>query len=233
MRNHGRSEGIEKRMRPFLILCLGFICAQCATFAEVDPYVGAIGGVATISADAGANQTATGLQLSSYAPGNGGALNIFAGLHLHDYFSVQANYLWNENTLVFHSASTDPAAFYTQKRSSSQHGAVADFLIYFRSRKSRVRPYLGTGIGWIHLNSRQERLLASGGMPVFPPGEFHSNRMVLRSHVGIDLRLQRRLDLRYSFSDTIGANDISKHLSPPAPRILENFQNLFGFVFRF
>jgi Outer membrane protein beta-barrel domain len=222
-----------KRMRPLLIVCLISICAQCATFAQVDPYVGAIGGVATISADAGANRSATGLQLSSYAPSNGGALNLFAGLHLRDYFSLQANYLWNENTLILNSALTDPVRFYTQRRSSSQQGGVADFLIYFRARKSVVRPYLGTGIGWIHLQSRQEQLVASGGTPLLPAGEFHSNRIVLRSHVGIDLRLQRRLDLRYSFSDTIGANDISKHLLPPGPRILENFQNLFGFVLRF
>jgi hypothetical protein len=56
---------------------------------------------------------------------------------------------------------------------------------------------------------------------------------VFRSHVGMDLRISPKLNFRYSFSEFIGKNDISKHLSPPAPRRLANFQNLFGFVVRF
>jgi hypothetical protein len=49
----------------------------------------------------------------------------------------------------------------------------------------------------------------------------------------MDIRLASHLDFRYSFSEFIGKNDISKHLSPPAPRRLANFQNLFGFAYRF
>jgi hypothetical protein len=49
----------------------------------------------------------------------------------------------------------------------------------------------------------------------------------------MDIRIFGKLDFRYSFSELIGKNDISKHLSPPAPRRLANFQNLFGFVVRF
>ena len=56
---------------------------------------------------------------------------------------------------------------------------------------------------------------------------------MLRSHVGIDFRLTSKLDFRYSFSETIGKNDISTHLFPPATRRLADFQNLFGFVVRF
>jgi len=37
---------------------------------------------------------------------------------------------------------------------------------------------------------------------------------VLRTHVGVDLRLARKLAFRYSFSETIGHNEISKNLSP-------------------
>jgi hypothetical protein len=70
-------------------------------------------------------------------------------------------------------------------------------------------------------------------MPTLPPSSFSSNRPVFRSHVGIDLRLSRRLDFRYSFSEMIANNDLSRHLSPPAPRHLANFDNLFGFVLRF
>lgn len=72
-----------------------------------------------------------------------------------------------------------------------------------------------------------------GDTPLLPSASFSSNRPVFRSHVGIDLRLARHWDFRYSFSEMIGKNDISKHLFPPAPRRLANFQNLFGFVFRF
>ena len=53
------------------------------------------------------------------------------------------------------------------------------------------------------------------------------------SHVGIDLRLSGRVDFRYSFSETMSRNPISPRLTPPAPRRLANFQNLFGLVGRF
>jgi hypothetical protein len=51
-------------------------------------------------------------------------------------------------------------------------------------------------------------------------------------HVGIDLRLARKLDFRYSFSEMIEHNEISRQLSPPGTHKLMNFQNLFGFVVR-
>ncbi|PYX87246.1 MAG: hypothetical protein DMG68_12430 [Acidobacteria bacterium] len=218
-------------MRSLLILLLS-VCAAPA-LAAVGPYVGAIGGIATLSADAGSQTTTQGLTLSSYSPSNGGALNIFAGAHLHNYFSVQVNYVWNRNNLVLNSTSSNSGTFYQQARTSSQKAVIFDFLLYFRRRTSWIRPYLGTGGGVIHLVSRQERLIGAGGMPALPPPVFSSTRPVFRSHVGIDIRLFRELDFRYSFSEFIGKNDISKHLSPPAPRRLANFQNLFGFVVRF
>jgi hypothetical protein len=64
-------------------------------------------------------------------------------------------------------------------------------------------------------------------------GEIASSRIGLRSHVGIDMRVSRHLDVRYSFSETISANPISPSLTPPARRGLANFQNLFGLVYRF
>ena len=186
-----------------------------------------------MSADAGSRTTASGLSLSSYAPQNGGAIDAFAGLHLHNHFSIQGNYIWNQNGLVLNSASSNSNTFYQQARVSSQQAAVLDFLIYFRRRGSRIRPYLGTGGGVLHLSSRQSRLLRSSGAPTLPPATFSATRPLFRSHVGIDLRLSHRLDFRYSFSESLSKNDISKHLSPPAPRWLANFQNLFGFVVRF
>ncbi len=190
--------------------------------AEMEPYAGVIGGVATLSADAGSQMTTQGLSLSSYAPVNGGALNVFAGAHLHNYFSVQVNYIWNRNNLIL-SSSSSTGTFYRETRSSSQNAGIADFLIYFRRRGRRIRPYLGTGGGITHLTSTRTRLIASGGAPVLPPATFSSTGPVFRSHVGIDLRLARKLDFRYSFSEMIGHNEVSKHLSPPGPRKLANF----------
>ena len=210
-----------------LLLATSFVSAQ------VTPYAGVIGGISTLSADAGAHATSSGLSLSAYAPQNGGALNVFAGLHLHNYCSVQANYIGNWNDLVLNSTSSGTNTFYQQARSSSQQAAVFDFLIYFRRRSSRVRPYLGTGGGIMHLTSTATRLLQSGGTPSLPPAVFSATRPVFRSHVGIDLRLSSPLDFRYSFSESLSQNDISQQLSPPAPRRLANFQNLFGFVLRF
>ncbi|MGH9642036.1 MAG: hypothetical protein ACRD3Q_06380 [Terriglobales bacterium] len=197
------------------------------------PYVGALGGIATLSGDAGSQQGSQGLNLSSYAPANGGALDAFAGAHLHNYFSVQGDFIWNRNSLRLNSSSSGTGAFYQEDRGSSQTAAIFSFLIYFRRRCSRIRPYLGTGTGVAHLSSTQERIVAMGGGPALPPAKFSSTGAVLRSHVGIDLTVARHLDFRYSFSETIGHNEISKNLSPPGSRHLANFQNLFGFVFRF
>jgi Outer membrane protein beta-barrel domain len=215
------------------LLILGCILWVPGLFASVMPYAGAIGGIATLSADAGSQATSQGLKLSSYGPTNGGALNVFVGAHLHNYFSLQVNYIWNRNDLVLNSSASGSGTFYEQARSSSQHAGVVDFLLYFRNRSSWIRPYLGTGGGIIHLNSIAERLTASGGSPILPPSTFSSTRPVFRSHVGMDIRISKRVDFRYSFSEFIGKNDISKHLSPPAPRRLANFQNLFGFVVHF
>ena len=141
--------------------------------------------------------------------------------------------MWNQNDLVVNSASWSSQTFYQQARTSSQHAAVLDFLIYFRPSGSRIRPYLGTGGGILHLRSSEGQLLRTGGAPALPPATFSATRPLFRSHVGIDLRLSHKLDFRYSFSESLSKNAISKHLSPPAPRRLANFQNLFGFLVRF
>ena len=198
--------------------------------AQARPYVGVLGGIATLSGDAGSQATAQGLNLSSYAPENSGAIDVFAGLHLRDYFSVQGNFIWNKNELQLSSASSSSGMSYQEKRSSSQKAGVVDFLLYFRRRQSRIRPYLGTGVGVIHLSTTETRVIESQGMPALPPARFTYTGPVFRSHVGIDLRLTGKIDFRYSFSEFIGHNEISKHLSPPGSSALKNFQNLFGFV---
>lgn len=215
-----------------LIAAVIFSVSPKSSFGGVVPYAGAIGGMATLSGDAGAQRVAQGLKLSSYAPANGGALDLFAGADLHDYFSLQGDFIWNRNQLLLNSSSTR-GAFYQQDRGSSQAAAIFGVLVYFRRQHSRIRPYLGGGAGIAHLASAAERLVGSGGAPTLPPAEFSWTGPVWRTHVGIDLRIIHQVAFRYSFSETIGHNEISRNLSPPAPRGLKNFQNLFGFVVRF
>ncbi len=209
-----------------------FFLTSLSAWAQITPYVGIIGGVATLSGDGGSQRTATGFTLSSYSPANGGALNAFAGLDLHNYFSLQGNFIWNRNSLHLNSASSS-GSFYQEDRNSSQQAGVLDFLIYFRGRNSRIRPYLGTGAGITHFTSKLERVVASGAAPVLPPTRFSYTGPVFRSHVGIGLRIKRKLSFGNSFSEMIGHNPISHNLSPAGPSGLKNFQNLFGFVSRF
>jgi hypothetical protein len=171
--------------------------------------------------------------LSSYAPANGGTLNALVGADLHNYFSVQGNFIWNRNALHLNSASSGVGTFYQEDRSSSQEAGILDFLIYFRKRSSRIRPYLGTGGGVVHFTSTLDQVVASGGSPALPPPQFSYTGPVFRSHVGIDIGLRRKLSFRYSFSEMISKNPVSKELSPPGSRRMANFQNLFGFVTRF
>ena len=215
-------------MQAFFFLLISAVMVS----AQARPYLGVLGGIAALSGDAGSQATAQGLNLSSYAPANGGAIDAFAGVHLHDYFSVQGNFIWNENALQLHSASSGTGTSYQESRSSSQAAGIFDSLIYFRRQQSQIRPYLGTGVGLIHLSTTETRVIESQGTPALPPATFSYTGPVFRSHVGIDLRLTGKLDFRYSFSELIGHNEFGKRLSPHGSSALKNFQNLFGFVVR-
>lgn len=177
--------------------------------------------------------TSQGPNISLYKPENGPALNLFAGVHLAPYVSVQANYIWNRNELTLNSTSADSKSYFEEQRCSSQQALIFDLLIYVRSLNSRIRPYLSVGTGPVRFSSTQEKVTAIGGTPALPPEHFSSVRPALRSAVGMDFRLTHRTALRYSFSETIGHNDISAQLSPPGQRSLANYQNLIGVVFRF
>lgn len=217
-------------LRFVLVLWLGWRCCGAPALAQLVPFAGVVGGVADISADARSVPTAQGLSVSLYKPENGAALDLFAGVHLAQYLSLQANYIWNRNELTLSSASPISNSFFEERRSSSQKAVILDLLIYVRPLDSRVRPYLSVGTGAVQLSSSQERLTAIGGMPVLPPERFSSVRPALRVAVGMDVRLAHHTALRYSFSETIRHNDISAQLSPPGQRALANFQNLIGIV---
>ena len=96
----------------------------------------AIAGIATLSADARAVITSSGADVSLYKPENGAALNLLAGMHVNDYFSVQGNYIWNRNTLTLSSVRSTNGDFFEERRRSVQHGFIADGLLYFRNRES-------------------------------------------------------------------------------------------------
>lgn len=197
-------------------------------------FVGGVFGVSTLSADATSDTSGSDASLSLYKPENGPALNVFAGAHIAQYFTVQANWIWNRNdiTLVSSFVTPEGGGYYEQRRHSQQHAIVLDGLIYFRGLDSAVRPYLGTGVSLLRFSSGD--VVSSSAHGLAPPaGEIASTRIGLRSHVGIDLRLSRRVSFRYSFSETISSNPIDPVLRPPAPHGLMNFQNLFGLVGRF
>src|SRR5690348_12857338 len=63
----------RKRMHRTLVFSFFLITLALYASAQTEPYAGVIGGVATLSADAGSQTTTQGLSLSSYAPANGGA----------------------------------------------------------------------------------------------------------------------------------------------------------------
>jgi hypothetical protein len=216
-----------------LTFALGLTCLPAAA-QEPRLFAGGLFGVSTLSADGRSVTTASDAALSLYKPENGPAVNVFAGAHLAQYLSVQASWMWNRNDITLVSSFTTPqgGGFYEQRRHSRQHAIVIDGLIYFRRLDSAVRPYLGTGLSVLHFASGETVAASVHGL-IPPAGEIVSTRIGLRSHVGIDLRVSRRLSFRYSFSETISGNPISPALTPPAPRRLANFQNLFGFVGRF
>jgi hypothetical protein len=197
-------------------------------------YAGMLIGVSTLSADGQSTTDASAARISFYTPENGLALNLLAGVHLAEYFTVQANYIWNRNRLTLFASDADQqmGRFYEQVRQSDQHAFVIDGLIYFRNLQSRIRPYLSTGLSVLRFSSAAAFDVVSIGLPT-PAEEISSARVGLRSAVGIDIAVSPRLGLRYSFSETLSPNPISPHLNPPGGRWLANFQNLVGIVAQF
>jgi hypothetical protein len=221
-----RVPSIESAFFFVFLLCPGIL------LAGDDNYVGVSGGFAILSGDGGAIVGRNGTSISLYKPETGGALNVFVGHHLSDYVSVQGNYAWNRNNLTLNSAtfSSSGEASYEETRSSSQHGFIGDVLVYFRDRRSWIRPYLSAGAGLVRLSSREEQITAVVGPAAVPPSTFAATNAALRVAVGADLKLHRGWSFRYSFSETLTVNPISDRLSPPGQGNLKNFHNLFGLV---
>jgi hypothetical protein len=203
--------------------------------AHAQLYAGILGGVSSLSGDAGSIVSSDSIAFSSYDPKNGGDVSVLLGKHFSDYLSAQVSYTWNENELIMNAGSSGSGVqqAYQQTRSSSQQSLLGNVLVYFRQRKSRLRPYLSAGTGFMHFASRQESVQQILGAPTLPPRRFSANVIVLNVPVGIDLNLGKGWAFRYTFSETISRNPISDRLSPPGQHTFKNFQNLFGFVRRF
>ena len=219
-------------IRLVLTVLLSF-CVPLA--AQLPYYAGALGGVSTLSADGSPRFAPSVTSTSLYKPENGPLLNLFTGVHLNDYLSVQGNYIWNRNDVTLVSLIAPDhgdATAYQQARASRQHGVFGDLLLYFRNRKSRVRPYLSAGGGVVFLRSEKKQLTNEIGAPALPPPVFSAAKAGFRAAVGVDLSLGGAFQFRYSFAETIQGNEFSRYLSPPGQRNLAHFQNLFGIVVR-
>jgi len=212
-----------------VLLCL--VCTLAEAQSRPPMFTGVAVGIASLAADARSEITSGGADVSLYKPENGPALNVFVGSHVHDYLTAQANYVWNRNdvTLTSVRATESGSTFYDAPRASSQHAFVGDLLLYFRERRSAIRPYLSAGVGVVRFQTTARGDgRVSDATP--PPAHAVATHALLRVAVGLDVSLGGQWSARYSFSESLSGNPISAQLSPPGQRNLANFQNLFGVV---
>jgi len=203
--------------------------------AQAQFYAGVLGGFSTLSGDARSLLSPSSTAFGSYDPKNGGAVQVLVGRHFSDYFTLQADYIWNRNALTLTAATFNSGIQdgYQETRNSTQQSVIADVLVYFRKRDSRLRPYLSVGTGVVHFASSVERIEQILGTPVLPPQNFSSNMLALHVPVGMDVKLGKGWAFRYTFSETLSKNPVSDRLSPPGQHSLKNFQNLFGIIRQF
>ena len=212
---------------------IGGMVSTAAAQDERRIYAGGLFGISTLSADGRAVTMAPRAEVSLYKPENGPALSVLAGMHLTRFVAVQATYVWNGNDLTLLSSVQSPerSVFYEQARSSQQHIASIDTLVFVRHRESRIRPYLSAGIGVLRFSSgRTADLRVNGLMP--PEDQLGSTQPVLRVAVGIDIRIARRGMFRYTYGQTLSGNPVSDQLMPKGERALSNFHSLFGWVWQ-
>src|SRR5215472_11330840 len=197
-------------------------------------YFGGMGGIATLSGDANAVITANSASTSSYDPSNGAAASGFVGVHIFNYVSLQADYVWNRNNVVLVSSinSSGASSFYRIPESATQQAFLGNALIYFRKRESRFRPYVAEGVGAALIHSRLSGDAIISGNPTLPPASSKHASIALRTSVGLDLRLRGPWYFRYSFGETLTRNTFGDELSPPEHRVAKNFQSLFGIYFK-
>lgn len=203
--------------------------------AQSHIYFGAMGGLATLSGDGSANVNSSSASTSLFDPSNGGAAEVFLGVHSFNYVSFQADYVWNRNKVILISTSGSSAAlaYYREPESVTQDALLGNALLYFRRSGSRIRPYLSEGLGAVLIRSRLSGGAIVAGSPRLPPVSSDHASIALRTSVGLDLQLRSSWYFRYSFGETITRNTFGDQLSPAEHRIPKNFQNLWGIYFKF
>src|SRR5216684_228502 len=131
--------GRTMQLRMPLIGVVVFFGCCCTVTAQARFYTGVLGGVSSLSGDARSLLSPGSTAFSSYDPKNGGAVEVVVGRHLSDYFTLQADYIWNRNALTLTSAAFNGGTQegYQETRISTQQSVIADVLVYFRKRDSR------------------------------------------------------------------------------------------------
>lgn len=198
-------------------------------------FVGAMGGVSTLSGDGRSIVSGGSTAVSLYKPENGPAAMLYGGRHVSDWISAQVSYATNGNDLLLTSVAVDGSVerTYEQSRRVRMHTVVGEFMVYFRRRESRIRPYLSAGPGYTRVSTKAGDVRVLKGSAALPAAESASGSLAVRVAVGMDVRLGKGFWARYSFAETIQRNAVSKLLTPVGQRNLANFQNLFGVQFGF
>ena len=79
---------------------------------------------------------------------------------------------------------------------------IADVLVYFRERSSRIRPYLSGGFGLLRLSADKQPGMIDGGLRP-PPAMFTTIELASRVAVGVDVPIGDGWSVRYSFSENL------------------------------
>ena len=188
-----------------------------------------------MSADGQTRISGTETAISLYKPENGPVLHMFAGRDLTNYFSVQGSVTRNSNAFSVTGSRTAAgveATFQQDYRLRSLSGG-GEGMFYFRPRSSRFRPYLSGGVGFASLRATAGGVQIAKGAVQLPPAKFDAVKPYWRTAVGIDVAVGQGWMVRYSFSEALTGNPISKQLQPPGARALADFQSIFGFLKRF
>ncbi len=144
------------------------------------------------------------------------------------------SYGWNRNSLLLASGQTGSSSnAISREYRSSMHTVIGEGLLYFRPRRSKIRPYLSAGAGVVNVDAKSRGAATVSGRPPSLPDSIGHTGPAVRVAVGIDLFVSKSVAIRYSFSETLQGNPFSEALTPAAPRRLANFQNWLGAAFYF
>ena len=170
-----------------------------------------------MSADGRSVTTGDSIATSLYKPENGPTVTAVVGSHFSEYVSVQGTYDWDRNdlTLVSSNPAGGPDSFYEQARKATQHTAIAELMVYFRKRQSRVRPYLSVGGGVVRLRSPASTIDLLAGSEQLAPGSTDSSDEALRVAVGIDVFIKGGWAFRFTFSETVRLQPDQRPALPP------------------